>query len=519
MGFAAGALKSYTEPLLRRQQQDEAQREAIRAAIAQIALQGFLDPNTDPALRAQYQQVLEGMPGFESISGLQVPESVQARLTREVGPTLDVAKYAGALGGAGLLTPELAAQLETILGKPFFPRRDIEVPGPPITEEIEEFALPRGTAPVLPSVREVTRPGPPTTQRVLDLSRFEAREFLVEIPGVGRMPASDAAKIIGTEGMRDLLLRGITGTGVRINVPGVGWMDIADAAKTIGTEGVRNILGIEAPTTEEQKTRSQAMEAYRATLDRTGDPAQAWLAAGRVRPDLFRPDLPSVSERLSADEARQFERARLAYVTALQRGASVDEAYNVAFAIFPKFPTPATLPTAPAALSPQQQVWADFFGGKPLNSNAQAYITAQLRGSQEDTEFAEAIRVLSTIDPLEPKPTEVALRERALEIVAAKLGVPTETVEAAPRSRFQRLWDAVLGREPPTPTRRPVAPDAWARRQLENFKTTGHHALGRTPRTKADFQRLFNLARRDPRFKDVPLAFWRALQVLIGQSP
>ncbi len=455
--FFASLTKSLTTPQL------DAQR-----AIQQLALQQVLNPDLDPTVRAQYAALLKGTP-YEALTGISMPEAPGAALQREFAPTL------AALSAAGTLFPALdeegartaASRIEELTGFRF-PRTQVTEPGPELVPatplaDLERFrAGERGETLAPGGMRPAIR-GEPVTRQAIDVSRFRPQQIMVDIPGLGRMPALDAVKLIGEEGMRRLLL---AGSGARIRIPGVGWMDLADAAKAIGPEGVRNILGVEAPAdTESRARRTQATAAY-----------NAWLT---------------------------------------QRPGDQTGAYNAAFALDPTFPTPGTLPGRPETLSPQQQTWDRFFtkGWDALSEPQRQYIASQLRNDDELTNAFKLISTYGGVDPGKLTAAERALLDRSQALVAERLGVPVEQVQQAPMGFIDRLKFLFTGKTPP-PTGGPMTAQAWASRQLDNFRATGQNILGHAPRSKQDFRRLFNTARRDPRYQ-IPKDYWRVLLELI----
>lgn len=433
-----------------------------RRAIQNLALQQLFNPELDPAVRSQFAALLEDTP-YADLARIQLPEDPTRALQREFGPQL------AALQAAGTLFPGMdeesaaaaAARIEELTGFRF-PRA--EVPGAVTQPAVPAMRLPAGLAraegvprltPAQPEVRA------PSTRRI-DVSRFQPKQITVDIPGVGQVSAGDAVKLIGEEGMRRLLLEG---SGARIRVPGLGWMSLPEAARVIGPEGVRNILGIE-PAASPQ--RAKATEAFNAWLD----------------------DHPG----------------------------DLTGAYNRAIRIDPSYPAPATLPARPEALSPQQQVWQTFFsrGWDALNEAQRQYITKQL---QQDDELSTALRVVTTYGGLAaPGAAEQTLLDNANAIIAQRLGIPLEDVEQPAPGFLDRLKFLLSGQLPGGGPK-PVDARTWATRQLANFRATGRNILGRDPQTKQDFRRLFNRARRDPRYNAIPKNYWRVLLTLVEQLP
>lgn len=514
MGFAAGTLKGLTEPILRRQQEEDALTRQIRQMIAQQAMAGLLDPATDPALRDQYRAFLASDPNYAAVSNIRVPDTPQARLLRELGPLLTVAQAAGVLGPAGLLTPELAGQLESTAGRKVFPRRTTTQPGPVLEPAFpgQEARPGRAGLPPEPQVR-----GPDVTTESIDVSRF-APGIRVKLH-TGQEVGLDELKGLPSDYVMFLVL-GPRAAGARTygdlfpNALKPAWKSVPIQVNENGRIVFPPEHAFLSPS-EQAPSRTLGEVFPKASLRPEFQNAPATYDA---RGQLEYPPAHVFVDR----DVERFERARRAWVTAKAEGASDEEAYRRAFAEDPKFPKPATLPAPPAPLTPQQDAWSKFFKGgiEALTPGERAYIENQLKENAQDPELAQALQTLNTLgvgkDNEPPKdPTARAAYQEALDVVARKFGVPITMEEAAQPGRLAFIIAAITGKAPPTQQQRRVPErDAlnWAQAQLQIFRTKGG------AKTRQDLQREFNRARRHPALKDIPLTHWRALQDAILQQ-
>lgn len=516
MGFAAGALKGLTDPILRRQQEDEALSRQIRQMIAQTAMQGLLDPATDPALRDQYRRFLASDPNYKDFAGISFPDTPQAKLSRELGPLLTVAQAAGVLGPAGLLTPELAGQLESTAGRKVFPRRTTTQPGPVLEPAFpgQEARPGRAGLPPEPQVR-----GPDVTTESIDVSRFA--------PGIriklhtGQEVGLDELKGLPSDYVMFLVL-GPRAAGARTygdlfpNALKPAWKSVPIQVNENGRIVFPPEHAFLSPS-EQAPSRTLGEVFPKASLRPEFQNAPATYDA---RGQLEYPPAHVFVDR----DVERFERARRAWVTAKAEGASDEEAYRRAFAEDPKFPKPATLPAPPAPLTPQQDAWSKFFKGgiEALTPGERAYIENQLKENAADPELAQA---LQTINALSTKyrgqvipPGDAVGRaayQEALDVIARKFGVPVTEQDAPQPGRLAWLWAFLTGKAPPGPTSRTVPGREalnWAQAQLAIFRSKGG------AKTKQDLQREFNRARRHKALKGIPLTHWRALQDLILQT-
>lgn len=499
MGFAAGALKGLTEPILTKLNQEDALRQQIRQMIAQIAMQGLFDPATDPALRDEYRRILSDDPLYSAVAGIRIPDTPEARLRREVGPLLNVAQVAGALGPLGLLTPDLAEQLEKVAGRRVFPRNVVTEPGA-VLEPAFPGALARPGRAGLPPEAEVR--APPTKRETIDVSRF-APDVRIKLHTGQEVSLND--------------LKGLSGDFVMFLVRGPAAAQARTYGDLFGDALKAEWRGVPIQVNEngrmvfppEHAFVSPAQQQPARTLGQVFGPAvkpefQNAPATYDARGQL---DYPPANVFVDVD-AQRFERARQAWVAAKGRQASDEEAYRAAFAEDPKFPRPATLAT-PQVQTPQQQAWAQFFskGWDGLSEGQRAYIESQLR---EDGELAEALRIMATLRPGDPRYNQLV--DAATATIAGKLGLPVEDVKRTQPGWFVQLWRRFFGKGGEDQGRPGSgAAVVWAREQLQIMRAQGN------AKTKRDFQREFNKARRHPALKEVPLDYWRVLQNLINQ--
>lgn len=410
MGFFAGALSGLTTGVSTELDRQRALEEQSQGVMRQLALRGILDPNTPPELRSQYQAMLKGTP-YEAFAGLDIPVTPEQQLQRRFGPLLSSLQALGALGQAGGLTPEVAAEIERMSGQQFLPRR--EVPGGPAP------APGQGVAGV--ALREE-----------VDISRFQPAGVVSITLANGQTVPLEALRGLPAQLVMHLV-KGPAGASAKtygdlfgdIMVPGLRNRPLV--LDDNGNIVLRPEFFVREPTpsdvqaTAKFQRQQQAVAAYQESLRTTGDPQQAWQAGAALDPITFP---PQTAITLANQQMRM--RAVQAYQDWLATHPDdVAGATGRAVGIDPSFPRPATLP-APSVLTPQQEVWGKYFAGGSLNEAERTYIQRQLRSqADQDPRFSELMRTVTAFgNKRDLSPQEKVLYENALTELRAYFGIP-----------------------------------------------------------------------------------------------
>lgn len=540
MSFTAGALKGLTGGF----EETLAQREAAQRAIQQAAVNAVLDPNTPEELREQYRALLVGTP-FERLASIQIPTTPEQALARRFGPLLSSLQVLGAFGQAGILTPEMAAEIERTAGQQFLPRR--AVPGEVITP-----AKPAVTAPVVGEISARTgglpvtvdpRTGQTLVPQVLEPAQLEVRGPEREEIDVSRLTGAGAISIrladgrqIPLESLRglpsDLVMFLVRGERGQPQTYGQVFGDIIRpelrTRPIVYDDNGRMVLRDEFFTPQvtpgqvldQQKAQRQqmAITRYRQVLRQTNNPQQAWLAASEIDPITFKPDLPSATDEIRLAEYQRRTRAMAAYNQIIVGGGTPQQAYQEAYKLDPTMPYPADIPR-PGATTPQQAVWGKYFAGQALNPEEQRFIENELtQRAAQDPRFLESMRIVSNLGGgFQRNAQEEAIYQQALRDVATYFGVPPEQVAQQGQGFVARVKAALnhIVRGTPLPQQGGQPTPGTERQWAEALFTEMKQQVGTDRRA---LEREFNRLRRAPNASRFPQSYWRALFTLIQQS-